>query len=139
MQSDDIFDTPTIDVFASEVETLVISVYKATIAGIDGLNKQKRDRLKTYDRDSHPGIDQEIEWWNGEVSAMKYHAGNMALVSLDYLFKRWIERNGGFQSVRGSKLTKARLNEVKDSQKLDCSPPRRSYIPVSGAQGSQSL
>jgi hypothetical protein len=113
MRGDDFFDVSEIDVFRSRVEALVITVYTATIAGIDRMDKQKRTRLKTYDRDAPPEIDQEIDWWNGEVSAMKRHAGNMALVSLHGLFEDWVERHGGFRDLPGSKLTSTRREEIR--------------------------
>ena len=116
MSHDDFFDQPELDVFSSEVETLVIAVYNATIAGINSLDKQNCARLNALDRDSHPGVDWEISWWNDEVSAMRVHAGNMALVSLQSLFEHWLARNGGFQKITGSTLSKLRFNKIKTAR-----------------------
>jgi hypothetical protein len=92
MAKDPFFDLPEMDVFGGEVEALVISVYKATIAGIEELDKLRQDRFKAYDREAHPEILQESWWWEDQVQAMRYHAGSMALVSLILLFQHWLEK-----------------------------------------------
>lgn len=71
---------------------LVISVYKATIAGIEALDKEERLRLKARDLDSDPTVRQEGWWWDEQLQAMKYHAGNMGLVSLISLFDDWLAK-----------------------------------------------
>jgi hypothetical protein len=89
MASADFFETPEIDVFDSEVEALVISVYKATIAGIEVLDKRERAKFRARHLDSDPEVQQESWWWDDQIRAMKYHAGNMSLVSLVLLFDHW--------------------------------------------------
>jgi hypothetical protein len=90
--NDDIFAVPEIDVFPSEVDTVVLSVYKAAIAGIELLDKQERARFKARAIDSEPGGFQERWWWGDQISDMKYHVGNMGLVSLTVLFDDWLAR-----------------------------------------------
>jgi hypothetical protein len=91
MPTDDFFfDFREVDVFGSEIDALVISVYKTTIAGIEVLDKQERTSFKARGIDSDPEVQQEIRCWDRQIQAMKYHAGNMGLVSLVLLFDDWL-------------------------------------------------
>jgi hypothetical protein len=89
---DEFFTTDWLDVFASEVEALVISVYKAAIAGIEASDKKERTRLRARDLDSDPAALQESRWRDEQIQAMKYHAGNMGLASLIVLFDDWLAK-----------------------------------------------
>lgn len=94
MSTDDFFNVPEIaveDPFRNEVEVLVLQTYKAAIAGIDMLNEQHCPRP---DLSLNPELQIEIDLWTQRISAMRYHAGNMALVTLVYLFQNWRHRNG---------------------------------------------
>jgi hypothetical protein len=92
MEIDDLFDTDALDVFGSDVEALVLSSYKAAIDGIGRLDEKERSRLHEYDLDVHPEVQQEIDWWDKHVEALKYHAGNIGLASLVLLFDDWLEK-----------------------------------------------
>ena len=88
---DDYFATASIDLFDSKVETLVITVYNAAIVGIKLRNDQEQEQFKACDRDAHPELTQESDWWEIQIRDMKYHAGNMGLVSLIVLFQHWLD------------------------------------------------
>ena len=94
MVHDDFFESiPPIDVFPFEVDTLVISLYKASIAKIEDLDKEAQIKFRSCDLVSDPQAEQERWWWDDEVQNMKFHAGNMGLVSLFSLFDHWLERH----------------------------------------------
>lgn len=84
--SDDVFYTPSIDwdPFDDEVRTLVLLVYSAADEGISKLCGPH------VDLNTNPEAQMEIDLWLEEVSAMKRHAGNMALVSLVTLLHDWL-------------------------------------------------
>jgi hypothetical protein len=106
--SDDLFNVPEIDVFPSEIEALVTSVYKATIAGIELLDKQEQAKFKACGIDYEPGGYQERWWWEDQIQNMKYHAGNMCLVSLISIFDHWLarrQRQGNGRKSPFEKLT----------------------------------
>lgn len=74
------FEVPFLDEFGLDVDELVISVYRSTIDGIDRLDKKRSTELKAEaDEEAYP---QMISIWECSLQRMKYHAGNMALVSL---------------------------------------------------------
>jgi hypothetical protein len=94
MATDDFFNPPELevpDVFDSEVETLVLKAYKATIAGIEVLNNQVWARFEARGLDD-PEVQLESQLWDYDIQAMKYHAGNIGLVSLLAIFDQWLER-----------------------------------------------
>jgi hypothetical protein len=118
---DDFFLFSELDMFPSEVDILVTSVYESTIDGIELLDKQKRPEIKARNIDSDLAAQQE-GWWDSQVQAMKYHAGNMGLVSLVSLFENWRERRvekgkrkSRFEfvnSLPGTPLTKSELEDM---------------------------
>jgi hypothetical protein len=91
---DDVFDVPELDAFESEVETLVILAYETTITGVNRLDEQRRPHP---DLNANPELQVEIDWWEQQVSVMKQHAANMALVSLVTLVDAWRERHNKIQ------------------------------------------
>ncbi|MGB8131336.1 MAG: hypothetical protein WCG81_16215 [Candidatus Angelobacter sp.] len=92
--SDDILNCGGVDLFGSEVDALVVSIYEATIEGIEGLDRRARDGFKAA-KWSDPGEkEQELIWWKDQVSLLRYHAGNMGLVSVVALFDRWLLDEG---------------------------------------------
>jgi hypothetical protein len=91
---DDILNCGGVDLFGSEVDTLVVSIYQATIDGIEGLDQRARDGFKVA-KWSDPGEkEQELIWWKDQVSLLRYHAGNMGLVSMVTLFDQWLLDGG---------------------------------------------
>src|SRR5258708_18533682 len=83
-----------VDLFGSEIDLLVVSVYEATILGIDAADKKARDGFETAGWTHRDEKSQHISWWEEQVSLLKYQAGNMGLVALITLFDVWMSRPG---------------------------------------------
>jgi len=97
----DFFNLPEIDVFPDQVQELVTSVYKAAIVGIEARDEQEQKKFAASSPDSDSEVQQEGLWWDDQIQAMKYHAGNMGLVSLICLFDDWLantQEGGGRES-----------------------------------------
>jgi len=106
--SDGFFDTPEIQIdhFADGVEVLVRLAYKAACEGINSLDR------RLCPKEAPDDSQVEVEQWETQVSAMRIHAGNMALVSLVCLFDDWLSKHGGFKELPGDALTKIRLEDI---------------------------
>lgn len=92
---DEFFDVSVLDVFPSEVDAVVISIYQAAMQGIEMLDRHERGALAARDVASDPLVAQERRWWEDQMQELKYHAGNMGLVSLILLSKTGSQTGGG--------------------------------------------
>jgi len=87
---DDPLEIGTFDLFAEEVQTVVIELYQAALAGISTLDAKTKQGFCAVEW-SHPDEEsQELEFWANQVAMLHYHAGNLALVSLIMLFEQWL-------------------------------------------------
>jgi len=88
---DDFLACEPVDLFPSEIDSLVLSIYDATISGISELNRSAHQgfQVATW---SHPDEKaQELAWWEDQIAVLQYHAGNVGLVSLIMLFEQWLK------------------------------------------------
>lgn len=86
--SDDILESEPIDTFRDSVQALVIKLYNAALDGIEYVNWQwQQESSTTQLREEQSQLD---FWWEDHVKELRYHAGNMGLVSLITLFDNWM-------------------------------------------------
>ncbi|SRR5216683_4170047 len=86
------------DLFHGEVDSLVTSVYTATLNGIDGWDREAREAFKSTKWSDEKA--QELAWWDEQAAMLRCHAGNMGLVSLITMFDHWlIEFEQGGQEI----------------------------------------
>jgi hypothetical protein len=87
---DDFLETPAVDLFSEEVEAIVISFHAATLKGIRDLDQQAVLDFRYATRTEWEEGSPDREWWSNRVSRLRYHAGNLGLVSLIMLFDQWL-------------------------------------------------
>ncbi len=102
MDDFDIFYCDPVDFFGDDVNSLVLDAYKATLEGIERLDKRVCDEFRGTiwshpDEESH-----RQDHWEEQLTLLRYHAGNMGLVSLVTLFDAWMIQHG---ADRDSKIT----------------------------------
>jgi hypothetical protein len=126
--------------FTGELETTVIEVYRASIAGIEELDKrakaESRPVLRHHDgRWSSTMMDgspfppdfKPTLWeldslsWEEHIQDLKNHAGNMGLVSLIILFEAWLKDRGKkleelVKTLPNTPFTTSDLEEMKTAR-----------------------
>ena len=118
MPADEFFDdVEPLNTFGQVLDELVISAYSTASPGISKLDQQWRDDFKKS-LGSPEMKDQLLDWWSDRVSLLRYHIGNMGLVSLLILFDRWLldfykrgVENGIFTKVKKKAKLKKKAGE----------------------------
>jgi len=89
--TNDVLDCESVDLFPNEIDSLVLSIYDATISGISELNRSAHKGFQAS-KWSHPDEKaQELAWWEDQIAVLQYHAGGVGLVSLIMLFEQRVK------------------------------------------------
>jgi hypothetical protein len=114
---DDFLEVRGVDLFSEEVGAIVISLHAAALKGIDHLDQQAVLGFRGAQWTDLEEESQERHWWSNQVSRLRYHAGNLGLISLIMLFDRWLidfQRDGIRHKIFTKEKNQTPFHQIED-------------------------